>query len=54
MFLRLSRFSFSKTKQMKNCKRPVAEYARHRTRSPDELLQVADKAADGAIILIGV
>jgi hypothetical protein len=32
----------------KNCKRPVDEYARHRTRSPNELLQVADNAADSA------
>jgi hypothetical protein len=32
----------------KNCKRPVAEYARHRTRSHSELLQVADNAADSA------
>ena len=32
----------------KNCKRPVAEYARHRTRSHSELLQVSDNAADSA------
>jgi hypothetical protein len=37
---------FSKKNQMKNCKRPVAEYARHRTHSHSELLQVADNAAD--------
>jgi hypothetical protein len=32
----------------KNCKRPVAEYARHRIRSHSELLQVSDNAADSA------
>jgi hypothetical protein len=32
----------------KNCKRPVAEYARHRTRSHSELLQVSDNTADAA------
>ena len=32
----------------KNCKRPVAEYARHRTRSHSELLQMSDNAADPA------
>jgi hypothetical protein len=40
--------SFSETKQMKSCKRPVAEYARHRTRSHSALLQVSDNAADSA------
>ena len=39
---------FSKKKQMKNCKRPVVEYAMHRIRSHSELLQLSDNAADSA------
>ena len=41
-------FAYSFNFEPKNCKRPVAGYARHRTRSYSELLQVADNAADSA------
>ena len=36
---------FSKNKQMKNCKRHLAGYARHRTRRCSELLQMSGNVA---------